>query len=497
MKLKKVFSGVKLDSNRKWEEIKNINIRDISYNSQACGKGHLFVAIEGKTTDGHKYVLDAYNKGCRIFVVKREVNLPKDAVKIFVDNSRRVLSKISSNFFKKPSRELLVIGITGTKGKTTTANMIRGILQNNNINTGIIGTNGIFYNKIKEDTVNTTPESYKLQKIFREMVDNKVKAVVMEVSSGGLMMGRVDDIEFDISIFTNISPDHIGPKEHPDFQHYLMCKSKLFSLSKHGIINIDDDYGDYIIDKAKSSIESFSINQASDLQAINIEKSKRIDALGTKFTCKASDTCEEFYLSLPGIFNIYNALSAIAVANYLEINSQVIKDSLKDIKIPGRVEVLPILDYASIIIDYAHNGVSLENVLDTLREYKPNRLICLIGSVGGRTEGRRKELGDVAARKCDICVLTADNPDYEDPMEIIREMEKSFTNSNCRLIKEPDREKAVKKAIRLLEKGDILLLAGKGHEEYQLIKGREEYYSDQEAAINAVKELLEYKEEII
>ena len=492
MRLKEALNEVEFTSNKDWQDIKDIDIKDIAYNSKDCKEDYIFVAIEGKTVDGHKYIQDAYELGARIFIISKEVSLPKDSIKILVKDSRKVLSKVSANFFKNPSTELVTIGITGTKGKTTTANIIRSILQNTGINTGVIGTNGIFYNNISKEAVNTTPESYELQRIFRDMIDNKVKIVVMEVSSGGLMMDRVNDIDFDIALFTNISPDHIGPKEHPNFQHYLMCKSKLFKMARHGIVNIDDDYGEYIIENSDSSIETFSIKRQSDFKAINIDRSRDLDSLGSKFLCKTKDGSYQFRLSLPGEFNIYNGLAAIAVCKYLKIDTKVIMKTLKSIRIPGRVEVLPILDYATVIVDYAHNGVSLQNVLDTLKEYNPNRLICLVGSVGGRTQGRRKELGDVAAKECDICILTADNPDYEDPRKIINEMAESFVDSDCEVIKESDRETAVRYGIGILEKDDIFIISGKGHEKYQLIKGKKEYYSDQEVASNAAKRLLEY-----
>src|SRR5699024_271771 len=379
------------------------------------------------------------------------------------------LSRISANLFGHPSKGLTVIGITGTKGKTTTANYIRSILEEADINTGIIGTNGIFYNGKELDTINTTPESYELQRILRIMLDNGVKKVVLEVSSGGLMMERVGDIVFDIVVFSNISPDHIGPKEHPSFEHYLMTKSKLFNLSKHGIINIDDKYGNYMIENANCNIERFSMKSNADFQAIDIELSHSLEFLGSKFICKMGGNEYKFELSMPGTFNIYNALGAIAVCYNLGIGIKHMKTALRNIHVDGRVEVLPILDYASVIVDFAHNGVSLQNIISTLKEYKPKRMVCLIGSIGNRAQIRRKELGDIAAKECDITILTSDNPDYEDPMKIIDEMSQSFTDSDSIVIKEPDRERAIYKGIELLEEGDIFLIAGKGHERYNLI----------------------------
>lgn len=493
MKLSHILNEVSFTSNKDWDQIKDIEVQDISYNSKRCHKDYIFVAIKGETTDGHNYINSAYEKGARVFVISDDVSIPSDGIKIFVEDSRLALSKISSNFFRNPSKDLTVIGITGTKGKTTTSNYLKTILQNAGYSTGVIGTNGVFYNGIQEDTNNTTPESYELQRILRNMVDNEVEYVAMEVSSGGLMMNRVEDVDFDVAIFTNISYDHIGPKEHPSFAHYLDCKSKLFSLAKHGIINMDDNYANYIIENAKCSIDTFSIENPSDLQAIDIDVYKSMDHLGSKFTCKTKTNTMEYEICSPGVFSIYNALAVIATSKYFKIADPIIKDTLKKVKVEGRVELLPVLDYASVIVDYAHNGISLQSLLNTLKEYNPNRLICLIGSVGKRTKLRRKELGDIAAKECDICILTSDNPDTEDPMNIINEMAKSFIDSNCQVIKEPDREKAIRKAIKIAEEGDIIVLAGKGHENYQLINGEKVYFSDKETAIRAAKDLKEGK----
>ena len=328
-------------------------------------------------------------------------------------------------------KELKVIGVTGTKGKTTITNYISEVLNSSGLNTGVIGTNGTFYNGISEKTVNTTPESYELHRIFRTMLDNGVQCVSMEVSSGGVMMNRVEDVDFDIAIFSNLSPDHIGPKEHPTFEHYLECKARLFTLAKHGIINIDDEHAEKIINKATCDVERFSIVKESDVMAKNIEYSKEIDSLGVSFTCRTKNDEFSCYHVSPGEFSIYNALAVISVCRYLKVDQDIMINSLKKAKVNGRVEVLPVLPYATVIVDYAHNGVSLENILQTLKKYDHNRLICLFGSVGGRTEIRRKELGDVAARECDLCILTSDNPDFEDPMNVIRDIAESFEGTNC------------------------------------------------------------------
>ncbi len=467
-----------------------IEIEDILYNSLNCRNNTIFVAIKGETSDGHKYVSSAYSKGCRVFVLQDDVYLPDDTIKIFVKDSRIALSKMSSNFFNNPSKELIVIGITGTKGKTTITNYISTVLNNSGINTGIIGTNGAFFNGIKESTVNTTPESYELNRILRKMVDSGIKCVAMEVSSGGLMMNRVKDIDFDIALFSNIAPDHIGPKEHPTFEHYLNSKIQLFKLAKFGIINADADFAQTVIENATCPTYTFSIDKPSDLQADNIEYSNSLDRLGVSFNYNTKESSFPCYICAPGTFSIYNALSVIAVCIHLGIEYKSIINSLKNVDVDGRVQVLPILPYATVIVDYAHNGISLDNIVTTLKQYKPKRLICVFGSIGDKSKLRRKELGDIAAKECDLCILTSDNPGNEDPMKIISDIEKSFANSRCMYIKEPDREKAVRQAIRLAEEGDIILLAGKGHEKHQLINGEKIPFDEVEIAKDEAKKVL-------
>ncbi|MEG1312325.1 MAG: UDP-N-acetylmuramoyl-L-alanyl-D-glutamate--2,6-diaminopimelate ligase [Romboutsia sp.] len=497
MKLLNVMNKVEFTLTKPWDEIKEIEIKDLAYNSSKCEDGYIFIAIKGETVDGHKYAQDAYNRGCRVFILQYDIDLNDDAIKLIVKDSRVALSKMSANYFENPSKELNVIGVTGTKGKTTITNYISGVLNQSGVNTGVIGTNGTFYNGISEKTANTTPESYELHRIFRNMLNNGVKCVSMEVSSGGIMMERVKDVDFDIAIFSNLSPDHIGPKEHPTFEHYLECKSKLFTLAKHGIINIDDDYARDIIAKATCDIETFAIKKDADLMAKNIDYSRELDSLGVSFECETQNDSFDAYICSPGTFSIYNALAVISVCRYLNVEQGVMLNALKSTKVKGRVEVLPILEDATIIIDYAHNGVSLENILQTLKKYDHNRLICLFGSVGGRTELRRKELGDVAARECDLCILTSDNPDFENPMNVIKDISDSFKNTNCEYIVEPDRKIAIEKAIEIAQKGDMIVFAGKGHEEYQLINGEKIPFSETKIAINAVANIEKLRKESI
>ena len=362
MKLFKLMENVSFTSNLPLEKINETDIKDIAYNSRNCEEGFLFVALVGETVDGHRFVQNAYDNGARVFLLqkgrecdKNVMGLPEDVVKIFVENTRISLSRISHNFFGKPSETLKIVGVTGTKGKTTITNYVSTVLNESGINTGVIGTNGTFFNGKYEPTANTTPESYELHRIFRKMLDNGVKCVSMEVSSGGIMHNRVEDVDFDVAIFSNLSPDHIGPKEHPTFEHYLQCKAKLFKMAKHGIINIDDQYASEIIKAATCNIETFAIENNADLTADNIRYSKEIDSLGVSFDCKTKQENFPCFICSPGTFSIYNALAVIAVCRYLGVKREKMIKSLKNAKVNGRVEVISVLPYATVVVDYAHN----------------------------------------------------------------------------------------------------------------------------------------------
>lgn len=497
VKLTKVLEDVVFTSNTDSKGFDDIEIVDIAYSSLKCQEGYMFVALKGETVDGHKYVFDAYSRGARVFVLQDDIEMADDAIKIIVEDSRIALSKISANYFGNPSKSLKIIGVTGTKGKTTITNYISEVLNRAGINTGVVGTNGTFYNNISETTVNTTPESYELHRIFRKMLDSGVECVSMEVSSGGLQRHRVEHVDFDVAIFTNLSPDHIGPKEHPTFQNYLECKAKLFTLAKHGIINIDDEHAQEIIDIATCDIETFGIKKQADIRATNIEYSKNLDSLGVKFVCETKNTAGNYYICSPGMFSIYNALAVIAVCKYLGVKKEITREALTEAKVCGRVEVLSVLTLRNYNNRLRSQGVSLENILKTLEHYDHKRLICLFGSVGGRTKIRRKELGDVASRECDLSILTSDNPDFEDPLEIIDDIAKSFDKAKSKYIVEPDRKKAVQLAVRMAREGDMIVLAGKGHETYQLIKGVKVPFSEREIVKEEARKILESRKDEI
>ncbi len=493
MNLKKILYGLDITSSNK-NKIPNTEISDIVYDSRKAKSGTVFVAIKGETVDGHDYVAQAYDKGVRNFVLMDKVELADDVFVAFVGDTRLALSKMSANFFGHPSEDLKVIGITGTKGKTSVANQLKEVLCKQGINAAVIGTIGVAYNGEVFSTVNTTPESYVLQKYMRDMVDSGVECLAMEVSSGGIKMKRVNDVDFDIGVFTNLSPDHIGEKEHPTFEDYRHCKSQLFKMCKQGIFNIDDEQAAYMKECSDCEIFDFSIGREADYRARNIVKTKTVDRLGIKYDFhKGEKFIREVEINSIGGFTVYNSLAVLAICDLLGALKDESFDNIKEAKVSGRAEIIAALPYATVVLDYAHNGFSLENILKTLRDYEHNRIICVFGSVGGRTFGRRRELGAVASKYADVAVITSDNPDYEEPEKIIEEIASYFGDSSCEVFKIPDRAEAIYEAMKLAREGDIVLITGKGHEKYQLIKGERVDFDEKAEVIKAGERVVLHK----
>lgn len=449
------------------------SIDDIVYNSKYAQKGTLFVALRGALSDGHKYIKDAYEKGVRVFVVEDDsmAHAYVDATFIKVNDTRKALAIISRNFFNKPDEDITMIAITGTKGKTTTANIIYEALKKMGAKPGIIGTNGVFYAKKEEAVDNTTPESYEVYRILNNMRKEKITHCVLEASSIGLKMKRLYGINFDIGVFTNISHDHIGGIEHPDFHDYFSSKMLLKDISKKFIYNKDDE-------KLRETIKNginFSINEESDYKAENIVISDDIFKIQSDFDIKG----KVFEVKSISKYDIYNYLAAISVMKEIGYDWSEIIDAVKNISIRGRFEEINVNDRL-YIIDYAHNYISLKSILETLKHFKKNKIITVFGSVGGRSEKRREELAEVSDELADISIVTSDNPNFEDPAKICNEIASFIKGIHYT---EPDREKAIKLSYELSDKNDIIIVAGKGHETYQLIKGEKVHYSDKECIL--------------
>lgn len=486
MKLSEVLKGVSYECG----SFTDTDIKDIAYDSRKTGEGIMFVCLVGVNADGHKYALSAYEKGSRVFLCEKDVDLPVDAVIIKVEDTRAALASVSCNFFRHPSKELSLIGITGTKGKTTTAHIVKFVLESGGIKTGIIGTVGASFGDTVLPTVNTTPESYELQRMLRLMVDGGCKACVMEVSSLGLKFHRTDGLHFAYGVFTNLYPDHIGTNEHESFEEYAFWKTQLFPMCEKAIINADDAFSKTVIENCKGQVITYGYSESADYILGSYEKVKEGNILGVDFEVKTKKADRKFTVALPGEINASNSLVAVALGDGFGVSDEDISKGLKSVFVKGRCELVRADEDVTVIIDYAHNGVSLKSIIETASEYEHNRIITLFGSVGGRTECRREELGMVSGAMSDFTVITSDDPNFEDPRKIGEEIafycEKAGGKGKYVII--PDRGEAVNYAVKMAQKGDIIILAGKGHEEYMKIKGENVPFSEKTEVIKAFKE---------
>ena len=477
MLLSEILKGLEYECNN----FTDGEIADIIYDSRKAKENTIFVCLTGAYSDGHDYAESAFDKGARVFLSERKLALPDDAVVIKTKNTRAALAVISGNFFSHPDKELAVIGVTGTKGKTTVTHMMRTCLDKCGIKSGVIGTVGAYYEDKFIPTVNTTPESYETQKLLRIMADAGCKAVCMEVSSLGLKTHRVDGIHFDTAVFTNLSPDHIGGAEHESFEEYAFWKKQLFNRCDFAVINKDDLFSEELKEIIKCPCESFSLNDTADITATDIKNLREEGFFGTGFLCKYKN--EEFRLktALPGFFSVYNALSAAAVCLHLGVSAEKLASALPFAKVKGRSECVDIPADFDVIIDYAHNGTSFNSIFDTVSAYEHERIITVFGSVGDRAQLRRKEMGLISGKRSDLSVITDDDPGYEDSNAIAEEIAGYVRESGGEYVIITDRKEAVFYALKEAKKGDIVLLLGKGHETVQKVKGEKIHYSDHES----------------
>ena len=467
----------------------DVEISDIIYDSRKVEEGSLFVCLKGYNADGHKYAPEAASKGAAALLVSDDVDINNKNVTIIkVKNTREALAFVSAEFFSNPAKELTTIAITGTKGKTTTVAMIKSILECAGIKSGTIGTLGIIIGNRLIKTNNTTPESYEIQKAMREMVNDGCKAMIIEASSIGLKWHRVDAIDFDYGVFTNFSHDHIGGAEHKDMEEYLQCKAMLFNKCRVGIINRDDEKWEEIVKDATCKIETFGFDEEADLVASNDKLLSNPGFLGVHFDLNGKINTP-VDVAIPGHFSVYNALSAIGVCVDMHIPKDNILEGLKKVKVKGRVEIVPVPGNYTLLIDYAHNALSMENVLTTLRQYNPNRLITMFGAGGNRPKVRRYEMGEASGRLSDLSVITEDNSRFEDVMDIIEDIKVGIQKTNGKYVVVPNRKNAIKYCIENAQDGDIIVLAGKGHEDYQEIKGVKYHMDERELIAECLVEL--------
>ncbi len=447
-----------------------IEITTLANDSRKVQEGSAFVCISGAVSDGHKYAQDVCEKGAFAVIVEKDVEVPKHVTVIKVSDTRYALALMSAAYFGYPAEKLKVIGITGTKGKTTTTYMIRSILEGVGHKVGLIGTIEAVIGDQTIPAANTTPESFTIHQYFAKMVEAGCDSVVMEVSSQGLMLHRTAGIQFEIGIFTNLGKDHIGPNEHKDFDDYKRCKAMLFQQCKLGIANVDDKYFEDIFKDATCRTETFGFSEGADLRAENVELVSRPGYLGVAYHVSGLMDFD-VEIDIPGTFSVYNSLTAIAVCRHFAVPVEKIKEALKGAKVKGRIEMIKVSDDFTLMIDYAHNAMSLESLLTTLKEYHPQRLVCLFGCGGNRSKDRRYEMGEVSGRLADLTIITSDNPRFEEPQDIIDDIKTGIGRTDGEYVEICDRKEAIKYAIANGQPGDVIVLAGKGHEDYQEIRG--------------------------
>ena len=462
----------------------DMEIAEVVADSRKAKEGSLFICIRGAVVDGHTFASAVAAQGTKVIVVEEPVEVPADVTVVQVKDSRYAMAVIAAAYYGYPGDQLKVIGITGTKGKTTTTYMVKSILENAGYKVGLIGTIETIIGDIVIPSANTTPESLLVQKYFRQMLDAGCDCAVMEVSSQGLMLHRTAGFQFEIGIFTNIEPDHIGPNEHTSFEHYLECKKMLLRQCKIGIVNRDDEHFEKIIEGHTCTLETYGFSPEADLRAVNPKLVTGKGMLGISYEL---DGLLHFpvEIDLPGKFSIYNSLTAIAICRHFKVTDENIQKALKVAKVKGRIEMVKVSDEFTLMIDYAHNAMSLESLLTTLREYHPHRLVCLFGCGGNRSRDRRFEMGEVSGRMAELTIITSDNPRNEDPQAIIDDIKIGIEKTDGKYVEIIDRKEAIAYAIHHGEPGDIVVLAGKGHEDYQEIKGKK-YPMDERVLIQEI-----------
>lgn len=482
MILKSLLKGLDYEVIKGNEESKVQNIR---YDNRKIEQGDAFVCVKGFKVDGHSFIGDAIKKGAKTLIVQEDVSAQEDITIIKVRDTRKALAIMSSNYFGNPKDKLKIIGITGTNGKTTSAFIIKSILEKAGFMTGLIGTIANYIGNKKVDAVRTTPESYELHELFKNMVDAGVEYCVMEVSSHSLELDRVYGVQFEEGIFTNLTRDHLD--FHKTFENYYNAKFKLFERSNHSIINLDDPYGANIVKDieergVKTKVSTFSIEKESDFKAFEIKSHSN----GSEFKVNL-ESIEEFSINIPGEYNIYNSLGCIICAYNLNIPMDKIKEGLSDVVIPGRCELVAKeknLPY-SIIIDYAHTPDGLENILSTVKAFTKNRMISVFGCGGDRDKVKRPQMGKIGCELSDIAIITSDNPRSEEPMDIINDIVKPLNYDN--FVIEVNRKEAIRKAMNMALEGDVIVISGKGHETYQILKDETIHFDEREVVYDILE----------
>ncbi|MDO5387844.1 MAG: UDP-N-acetylmuramoyl-L-alanyl-D-glutamate--2,6-diaminopimelate ligase [Clostridia bacterium] len=478
MKLKEILKGAE---GKIVQGSLDVEIKSMTIDSRKAGKDSLFIAMVGMTVDGHKFIPSAYEKGCRAVITEHSVeSIPEDMTVYQVEDARDALDIVAANFYAHPAEGLNMIGVTGTNGKTSTTYFIESVLNHIQHKTAVIGTVEIRIGGKKREidfATSTTPDTIELNQMLRIMADEKCDDVVMEVSSHSLELKKVKGINFKVGIFTNLTQDHLD--FHKTMENYCKAKAKLFKMCQYGIINVDDEWAGRIIENAECSIITYSIEKESDLKARDIEYlPDRVH-----FTVNIKGEAHRFELPVPGRFSVYNALAAIGAMVAMGVEPEKIKEGINNIKgVPGRIQSIKNNKGFNVIVDYAHTPDGLENIINAVREFTKGRVLTVFGCGGDRDKTKRPIMGEIVARLSDVAIVTSDNPRSEDPQEILKEIEvgvKKVTDSYEMCV---DRRDAIKRAIEMAEKGDSVIIAGKGHENYQILKDKTIHFDDAETA---------------
>lgn len=465
----------------------DINISNIQYDSRKITEGNLFVCIVGFNVNGHDYAKGAVEKGAKALLVQEDISIIDDNVTVIkVKDTRKAIAYIADRYFNHPSNKFRLVGITGTNGKTSTTFLTKSIFEEYGKKTGVIGT---IENRIGDEIIKatrTTPESLDLQELFYNMVQKNVNGVVMEVSSHSLDLHRVDACQFDVGVYTNLTLDHLD--YHKTMENYRDAKLKLFNMCKIGVINIDDEYGQYMINN--SSCEKYITygidNDEADLNATNLE----IDLTGVKFDIVYDNIKYSISLVTPGKFSVYNSLSAMGASIALKIPMDIIVNGLKNNNgIKGRFQSFASKEGYNVIVDYAHAPDGLLNVLKSIKEFAKGRIITVFGCGGDRDTSKRPIMGNIAGTYSDYCIITSDNPRTENPLAIIDEIQQGIDETKCDYVKIVDRQEAIHNALAMAEKEDIILIAGKGHEDYQVLHDKVIHFDDAEVVLNYFKNI--------
>lgn len=477
-------------------------VSDVTNDSRKVREGSAFFCLIGALSDGHRFASGAVKSGASVLVIQKDISFEEEDMdpELFsgvtilkTKDTRYALALAAAEFYDHPGKKMLTIAITGTKGKSSITSMIQGILKKAGHKVGTIGTVGADTGEEFIKTETTTPESVEVERFFDQMVKNGCDSCVMEVSSQALMQHRVSGIEFDYGLFTNLSPDHIGGAEHKDMADYIHCKSLLFRQCRHGHFNLDDEHCGEMTKDCTCDISTYSVHSPSDLRAEDITYLREGGFLGMSFRTTGCVN-DSFRVSAPGEFSVYNALAAISVCHAAGIDIGIIKEALQEVHVRGRMEPVSISPRFTLLIDYAHNAVAVESILKAMRKYDPKRIVSLFGCGGNRSKLRRYEMGEMSGKYADLSILTEDNSRMEDVNDIIADIVTGISKTDGEYVVIPDRKEAIRYSIENAKEGDIILLLGKGHEDY-LDKGGKKRPFDERVIIREILEEIGWKYE--